>query len=207
MHTLPPLPYGYDALEPVIDTETMRLHHTKHHQTYVDKLNAALESHPDLATKSAEDLISDLDRVPENIRTAVRNHGGGHANHSLFWTLLAPAGSTVYEGSSAAALINSTFGSLDEFKKQFTAEALGLFGSGWVWLVKGADGKIAISKTANQDSPLMAGATPVLGLDVWEHAYYLKYQNRRAEYVENWFGLINWSAVSALVDKARINKV
>lgn len=201
MHTLPTLPYNYDALEPVIDAETMKLHHTKHHQTYIDKLNAALEAYPELASKSVEELIGNLETVPEAIKKAVQNHGGGHANHSLFWTLLAPAGTTSYEGSSAGKLIDATFGNLDEFKKQFTENALSLFGSGWVWLVKDASGQTVITKYPNQDSPLMTGAKPLLGLDVWEHAYYLKYQNRRAEYVENWFKIINWQTVSALVDK------
>ncbi len=202
MYTLPNLPYEYDALEPVIDAETMKLHHTKHHQTYIDKLNVALESHPDLAAKTVEELISNLEAIPEAIRMAVRNHGGGHANHSLFWTLMAPVGSANYEGTSATKLIDENFGSLDEFKKQFSEQALSIFGSGWVWLVKGPDGQIAITKTSNQDSPLSTGAKPLLGLDVWEHAYYLKYQNRRADYLTAWFTIINWTRVSELIDKS-----
>jgi Fe-Mn family superoxide dismutase len=188
LHTLDALPYAYDALEPYIDARTMEIHHTKHHQTYVDKLNAALEGHVGLQSRSVDDLISDLNMVPDNIRTAVRNHGGGHANHSLFWPLLKK--DVTFQGDLAQA-IESTFGGFGQFKADFSSAAILLFGSGWAWLV--ADqGRLEIMTTPNQDNPLSTGKTPILGIDVWEHAYYLKYQNRRPDYVEAFFNVINW---------------
>lgn len=195
MHTLLKLTYDYDALEPHIDAKTMEIHHSKHHQSYVDKLNAAVSEHPELEALSVVDLISDLDRIPEDARTAVRNNGGGHANHSLFFTLLAPGGSDEPQGELAKA-INEAFGEFDQFKEQFTQAALGRFGSGWAWLSREQDGKLIVESTPNQDSPVMSGRTPILGLDVWEHAYYLKYQNRRADYVSTWWNVVNWDAVT-----------
>ncbi|MFS0613876.1 superoxide dismutase SodA [Lederbergia ruris] len=200
-YELPQLPYGYDALEPHIDKETMNIHHTKHHNTYVTNLNKALEGHEDLASKSVEDLISDLDSVPESIRTAVRNNGGGHANHSLFWTLMSPDGGGEPTGSLAEA-INSKFGSFDKFKEDFQAAGAGRFGSGWAWLVVN-NGELEITSTPNQDSPLMEGKKPLLGLDVWEHAYYLKYQNRRPEYMSAFWNVVNWDAVQKQYDAAK----
>lgn len=194
-HTLPPLPYPFDALEPHIDARTMEIHHGKHHQAYITNLNKALEGHPDLEARSVEDLISNLDAVPESIRTAVRNNGGGHANHSLFWTLIGPGKGGAPSGKLADA-INSTFGSFEKFKEEFTKAATTRFGSGWAWLsVK--DGKLIVHSTANQDSPLMEGATPLLGLDVWEHAYYLNYQNRRPDYIAAFWNVVDWDAVAA----------
>jgi len=192
--TLPPLPYAFDALEPYIDKATMEIHHGKHHAAYVTNLNKALESAPELQSKSIEDLLKDFASVPEAIKTAVRNNGGGHANHSLFWTLLAKdQGAPTGDISS---VINSNFGSYDAFKEKFTAAATGRFGSGWAWLVKDSAGKFEITSTANQDSPYMEGKKPILGLDVWEHAYYLKYQNRRPEYISAWWNAINWNTVN-----------
>ena len=193
-HGLPDLPYGYDALEPHIDARTMEIPHSTHHATYVNKLNAALESHRDLQKKSVEDLISDLDRVPDAIRTAARNHGGGHANHSLFWQIMSGSGGGEPAGDLAAAL-KTAFGDFATFKQQFSDAAAARFGSGWAWLVL-ANGKLAVESTANQDSPLMGGKTPLLGLDVWEHAYYLKYQNRRPDYVQAWWNVVNWDEVA-----------
>jgi Fe-Mn family superoxide dismutase len=199
MHTLPKLTYAYDALEPYIDARTMEIHHTKHHQTYIDKLNAALEGHGALQSRSAEDLLRSLDAVPEAIRTAVRNHGGGHANHSFFWPTLkkgVPAKGPVVEA------IAGRFGDLEAFKKEFANAAALLFGSGWAWLVW-HQGRLEITTTPNQDNPLSRGQTPLLGLDVWEHAYYLKYQNRRPEYVQAFFSVINWEQVDAHFQAAR----
>ena len=195
MHTLLQLPYEYDALEPHIDAKTMEIHHTKHHQGYVDKLNAALEGHSDLQAKSVVDLISNLESVPEDIQTAVRNNGGGHANHSLFVTLIAPGGSNQPEGEFAQTL-GDAFGGFDAFKEAFTEAATGRFGSGWAWLSLDRNGKLIVESTPNQDSPLMSGHTPILGLDVWEHAYYLKYQNRRTEYVDAFWNVVNWDNVA-----------
>ena len=192
--TLPPLPYDYNALEPHIDEQTMRIHHDKHHDTYVKNLNAALEGHPELARKSIEDLLAHLDAVPENIRTAVRNNGGGHANHTLFWEVMRPGGPREPAGALAEA-INATFGGLAQFKEQFAKAATTRFGSGWAWLVSGK-GKLAIESTPNQDSPLMEGKAPLLGLDVWEHAYYLKYQNKRPDYIAAWWNVVNWDEVA-----------
>ena len=195
-HTLPTLNYAYDALEPYIDVRTMEIHHTKHHQAYIDKLNAALAGRPELADKPLEALLADLDALPADIRTAVRNHGGGHANHTLFWTVIGPGQGGRPQGDLAAA-IDRAFGSFAAFKAQFADAAAGRFGSGWAWLVKDKDGKLSIDSTANQDSPLMAGKTPLLGLDVWEHAYYLKYQNRRPEYIGAFWNIANWQQVAA----------
>lgn len=193
---IPKLPYAYDALEPYIDAKTMEIHHTKHHNAYVQKLNAALEKHPDLQAKPLSALLSDLNAIPTDIRGAVRNHGGGHWNHSLFWPLMKKGGGEEPKGPLADA-IKTSFGSFAEFKAKFTADAGALFGSGWVWLV--ARGKeLALVSTPNQDNPLMTAAgQPILGLDVWEHAYYLKYQNRRPEYIEAWWNVVNWEQVQA----------
>ena len=195
MHTVPDLAYAFDALEPHIDAQTMEIHHDKHHAAYVTNLNKALEGHDDLAAKSVEDLLSDMDAVPDSIRGAVRNHGGGHANHSLFWASLSPNGGGEPSGALADA-INSAFGSFDELKSKFQAAAGGQFGSGWGWLVQG-DGGLEIMATANQDSPLMSGKTPLLGVDVWEHAYYLRYQNRRPDYLSAIWNVVDWDAVAA----------
>ncbi len=199
-HELPQLPYAYDALEPHIDKETMNIHHTKHHNTYVTKLNDAIKG-TDLESKSIEELVSNLDAVPENIRTAVRNNGGGHANHSLFWTILSPEGGGEPTGELADA-INKNFGSYEKFQEEFAAAAAGRFGSGWAWLVVD-NGEVAITSTPNQDSPLMEGKTPVLGLDVWEHAYYLNYQNRRPDYISAFWNVVNWDEVSKRYEAAK----
>ncbi|HEY4602649.1 MAG TPA: superoxide dismutase [Cerasibacillus sp.] len=198
---LPKLPYAYDALEPHIDKETMNIHHTKHHNTYVTNLNGALEGHADLQGKSLEELISNLDALPESIRTAVRNNGGGHANHSLFWNLLSPNGGGEPSGELADK-INETFGSFDKFKEEFEAAAKGRFGSGWGWLVLNK-GNLEIMSTPNQDSPIMEGKTPLLGVDVWEHAYYLKYQNRRPEYLSAFWNVVNWEQVEKNYNDAK----
>ena len=192
---LNPLPYAYDALEPFIDTLTMQIHHDKHHQAYVTNLNTALEKHPELAGKTLEALLGDLNAVPEDIRTAVRNHGGGTWNHNLFWQLMAPKAGGDPKGALAKAL-DAGFGGIANFKAEFEKAAMGRFGSGWAWLVKKND-KLSIVSTANQDTPLSEGLTPLLVVDVWEHAYYLKYQNRRAEYVTNWWNVVNWKAVAS----------
>lgn len=194
MFTLPTLQYDYAALEPHFDAQTMQIHHTKHHQTYVDKLNAALESHPELSAKSVDELLKEWESLPETVKVAVRNHGGGHANHSLFWQLLSP---TVTELTpEAEQVLTSAFGSVQGFKEAFTAAATGYFGSGWAWLVVQPDRSLAIITTPNQDSPLMAGQLPLLGLDVWEHAYYLKYQNRRPEFIQAFWNVLNWAELS-----------
>jgi Fe-Mn family superoxide dismutase len=198
-YTLPQLPYAYDALEPHIDAKTMEIHHTKHHNTYVTKLNEALANSP-LADKPVEELIADLSAVPEKVRTAVRNNGGGHANHSMFWTILSAYGGGQPTGPMAEA-INKTFGSYEKFQELFTAAATTRFGSGWAWLSQDGD-KLIIESTANQDNPLMEGRTPILGLDVWEHAYYLKYQNRRPEYIAAFYNIINWDEVGKRFEKA-----
>lgn len=191
---LPALPYAYDALEPVIDADTMRFHHDKHHATYVANLNKALEAHPELFERSVEFLIAHLNHLPEDIKGAVRNNGGGTYNHTLFWEMMAPEGQTAFAGP-VADKIKETFGSYEEFKKQFAAAAAGRFGSGWAWLVADGD-KLEILSTANQDNPLTEGKRPLLCLDVWEHAYYLKYQNRRVDYINEWFRIINWDFVN-----------
>lgn len=191
---LPPLPYAYDALEPYIDARTMEIHHTKHHGGYVAKTNAALEKNPKLQGKSIEDLLRDLNAIPEDIRTAIRNNGGGHFNHSIFWTIMAPNAGGEPVGNLARAL-HDTFGGFRQFKEQFSNTAVTHFGSGWAWLAMDARGKLSVFSTLNQDSPISQGFQPIMGLDVWEHAYYLKYQNRRPEYVENWWNVVNWEAI------------
>ena len=206
-HLLPKLPYAFDALEPHIDARTMEIHHGKHHAAYVANLNAALEKHPALQAWSVDELLGDLGKAPEDIRTAVRNNGGGHWNHSLFWDLMAPRAGGAPAGPLARA-IDSTFGSFDGFKEQFGKAAAGRFGSGWAWLTI-RDGKLCICSSPNQDNPVMSGVSecpgrPILGLDVWEHAYYLKYQNRRADYIAAWWNVINWPAVAELY--ARFSK-
>jgi len=207
-HTLPTLPYDFAALEPHIDAETMRIHHGKHHQAYLTNLNAALDKHPELHQKRLEELLRGISAVPDDIRTAVRNHGGGHHNHSLFWTVMAPAG----KGGGGeptgklADAIGKTLGGLAKLKEQLGAAAIARFGSGWAWLVTtpgGDGGKLDVISTANQDSPLLEGKTPLLGLDVWEHAYYLKYQNRRPDYVSAWWNVVNWTEVGRRFTEAR----
>ena len=190
-YTLPPLPYSFDALEPYIDAKTMEIHHDKHHNAYVTNVNKALESAPDLAKLSIEELCAQIGKVPEAIRTAVRNNGGGHLNHSMFWKLMKKGGGGEPSGDLGGA-INTAFGSFADFKTKFAAAGTGRFGSGWAWLLI-RDGKLAIESTANQDNPIMDGGKPVLGLDVWEHAYYLKYQNRRPDYIEAWWSVVNWA--------------
>ncbi len=201
-HELPSLPYAYDALEPHIDARTMEIHHTKHHQGYVNNLNKALEKYPHLQGRSVEDLLRNIESVPADIRTAVRNNGGGHANHSLFWTIMSPNGGGAPSGDLAAA-INGAFGSFDAFKQAFSQAAATRFGSGWAWLVVTAFGELQVYSTANQDSPYMAGHTPILGLDVWEHAYYLNYQNRRPDYISAWWNVVNWDQVAQNYAAAR----
>ncbi|MCQ6278115.1 superoxide dismutase [Bacillus sp. EB600] len=198
---LPQLPYAYDALEPHIDKETMNIHHTKHHNTYVTNLNNAIKGNAELESKSVEELVANLDAVPEAIRTAVRNNGGGHANHSLFWQLLSPNGGGAPSGELADA-ITKKFGSFESFKEEFGKAATGRFGSGWAWLVVN-NGELEVTSTANQDSPLSEGKTPVLGLDVWEHAYYLKYQNRRPEYITSFWNVVNWDEASKRYSAAK----
>ena len=193
-HSLPPLPYDYNALEPHIDEQTMRIHHDKHHGAYVNNLNAALEKHPELQNRSAEDLLKSINSIPEDIRTAVRNNGGGHVNHTMFWEIMGPGKGGAPTGAIADA-ITSTFGGFDAFKTQMNDAGAKRFGSGWAWLVD-AGGKLAIESTANQDSPLMEGKRPNLGIDVCEHAYYLKYQNRRPDYLAAWWSVVNWDAVN-----------
>lgn len=193
MFTLPDLPYAYDALEPYIDEATMRLHHDKHHATYVKNLNDALTGYDNLLSLSVEELIKDLTKVPEAVRTKVGNNGGGHANHTFFWQIMGPKKGGVPKSELANA-IKENFGDTKTFQEKFTAAAMGRFGSGWVWLVSDA-GKLSIIDTPNQDTPLMEGKTPILGLDVWEHAYYLKYQNRRADYIAAWWNVVNWEVV------------
>ncbi|CAM4337692.1 superoxide dismutase [Erysipelothrix aquatica] len=196
-YKLPELAYAYDALEPQIDARTMEIHHTKHHQTYITNLNGALDKHEALKDKSLEDLIRNINDVPEDIRVAVRNNGGGHLNHSMFWEIMAPATGQQPEGALLEA-INGTFGSVDAFREKFDAAAKTRFGSGWAWLVVNADKQLEVISTPNQDNPLMDGLVPVLGLDVWEHAYYLNYQNRRPDYIQSWFDVVNWSKVAEL---------
>jgi Fe-Mn family superoxide dismutase len=193
-HTLAPLPYGSDALEPHIDKQTMEIHHGKHHAAYVNNLNAALEKHPELQSKSAEDLIRGISTVPEDIRTAVRNNGGGHVNHTMFWQIMGPNTGGAPTGAIADA-IASSFGSFDAFKEQFGKAGVGRFGSGWAWVIDNGD-KLSIESTPNQDNPIMEGKKAVFGLDVWEHAYYLKYQNRRPDYIAAWWNVVNWAEVN-----------
>ncbi len=201
-YSLPDLGYSFDALEPHIDAKTMEIHHDKHHQAYTDKLNAAVEGKSDLSSKSAAELISDLSAIPEDIRSAVRNNGGGYVNHSFFWKVIAPGGASSPSGELASA-IDASFGSMENFKEKFATAATGQFGSGWAWLCKEADGTLSVCSTANQDSPWMGkeyggsgSCTPILGLDVWEHAYYLNYQNKRPAYVEAFWNVVNWDVVS-----------
>lgn len=199
--TLPKLPYAYDALEPFFDEETMHIHHEKHHQTYINNLNAAIEKHNEFADKSLEELLSDLNAIPEDIRTAVRNNAGGHLNHSMFWNWLTPNGGGIATAEIGDAIV-AKFGSFEDFKLQFKAAAATRFGSGWAWLIV-KNGELEITSTANQDNPIIDGATPVLGLDVWEHAYYLKYHNVRPDYTEAFFNLINWDTVNELYAAAK----
>jgi Fe-Mn family superoxide dismutase len=194
-HSVPPLPYDYNALEPHIDEQTMRIHHDKHHGAYVNNLNTALEKHPELQNKSVEDLIRGINTVPEDIRTAVRNNGGGHVNHTMFWEIMGPGKGGAPSGAIADA-IKSSFGSFDTFKTQFETAAKSRFGSGWAWLSVKKDGALTVTSTPNQDSPLSEGLTPILGLDVWEHAYYLKYQNKRPDYVAAFWNVVNWDEVA-----------
>ena len=205
-HTLPNLPYAYDALEPHIDAQTMEIHHTKHHNAYITNLNKAIDGTA-FAGTPVEQVIADLSKLPENIRTAVRNNGGGHVNHSLFWTLMKKGGGGEPKGDLGAA-IKSAFGAFDAFKEKFSAAGVGRFGSGWAWLIFDKNGKLAVTSTPNQDNPLMTGVadaagTPLLGLDVWEHAYYLKYQNRRPDYIAAWWNVVNWDEVAARFDAAK----
>ena len=192
---LPPLPYAKDALEPHIDALTMEIHHDKHHNAYVTNLNKALEGHPELQSKSLEDLLKSLDSLPEAIRAAVRNNGGGHSNHTFFWQVMGPNAGGAPTGDLANA-INAAFGSFDNFKTQFAAAGVGRFGSGWAWLLVNPDGSVSITSTPNQDTPISEGKTPILGVDVWEHAYYLKYQNRRPDYLAAWWNVVNWAEVA-----------
>jgi Fe-Mn family superoxide dismutase len=200
-YQLPPLPYPFDALEPTIDARTMEIHHDKHHGAYVNNLNAAISGHSDLESLSVEDLLAKINSVPEDIRTAVRNNGGGHANHSMFWQIMKKGGGGAPSGELADA-INSTFGSFDAFKDAFAKAAAGRFGSGWAWLVSN-NGKLEVISTANQDSPYMEGKTPLMGIDVWEHAYYLNYQNRRPDYISAWWNVVNWDAVASRYKEAK----
>ncbi|MGQ9651083.1 MAG: superoxide dismutase [Phycisphaerae bacterium] len=203
-HVLPNLPYDFAALEPYIDEQTMRLHHGKHHAAYVNNLNNALANYPELAAKTIEDLLAKINAVPADIRQTVINNGGGHANHALFWTIMAPAGKGGggEPGGKLAEAIQSTFGGFDKLKETLNKAAITRFGSGWAWLVVDDKGKLQVYSTANQDSPLMQGHTPILGLDVWEHAYYLKYQNRRPEYIDAWWNVVKWPAVAERFAKA-----
>ena len=201
-YKLPALPYAYDALEPQIDKATMEIHHSKHHQAYITNLNAALDKHPELKDKDLAELLSDLDALPADIKTAVQNNGGGHFNHSLFWETLTPASGQVPTGDLAAA-IDATFGSLEELKAQLDTAAKTRFGSGWAWLVLDTDKSLKVLSTANQDSPIMNGQTALVGIDVWEHAYYLNYQNRRPDYIQAWFEIINWSKVEEIFASAK----
>ncbi|HEX6609043.1 MAG TPA: superoxide dismutase [Chloroflexia bacterium] len=201
-YELPPLPYPFDALEPNIDAKTMEIHHDRHHAAYVNNLNKALEGHPELGNQSVEDLIRNINQVPEDIRTAVRNNGGGHANHSFFWKIMGPNGGGEPTGAVAQA-INSTFGGFQAFKDKFNAAGAGRFGSGWAWLVADRNGNLSVTSTPNQDSPLMEGQTPILGCDVWEHAYYLKYQNKRPDYLAAWWNTVNWDEVNKHYQQAR----
>lgn len=194
-HQVPPLPYAFDALEPHIDARTMEIHHDKHHAAYVSKLNEALAGHPDLEAKSVEELLTGLTGLPDSVRGAVNNHGGGHLNHTIFWNNMSPNGGGAPDGALADA-INSAFGSFDDFKKQFATAAATRFGSGWAWLCKDGSGNLVVKSFANQDSPLCEGLTPLLGLDVWEHAYYLNYQNRRPDYIAAFWNVVNWKDVA-----------
>ena len=201
-YQLPPLPYDYTALEPHIDEQTMHLHHDKHHQAYVDNLNKAVQGQAQFENLSVEDLLRRINEVPAEIRTVVQNNGGGHANHSMYWQIMTPNGGGAPTGELADA-INAAFGSFDNFKTAFNDAGVKRFGSGWAWLVLGQDGKLAVTSTANQDSPLMSGQFPVMGNDVWEHAYYLKYQNRRADYLNAWWNVVNWDEIARRYSQAK----
>jgi superoxide dismutase, Fe-Mn family len=201
-YEVPPLPYDYSALEPYIDTQTMQLHHDKHHAAYVNNLNAAIQSHAQFASLPVEQLIQRLNELPENIRTAVRNNGGGHANHSMFWQIMTPNGGG-QPGGDLANAINSTFGSFDQFKAAFNDAGVKRFGSGWTWLILDRNGNLQVTSSANQDSPLMEGNFPIMGNDVWEHAYYLKYQNRRPEYLNAWWNVVNWNEIEKRYQQAK----
>ncbi len=212
MHKLPDLSYGYGDLEPYIDERTMEIHHSKHHKTYIDKLNAAIEKHPELGDKTVEELLLSINTIPEDIQATVRNNGGGHLNHSFFWTVMKPVrsgkngGGLTGQGQPSGTLaesINASFGTIDAFKEKFSNEAAGFFGSGWVWLALDKDKKAVITGTKDHVNPIMNGQSPVLTLDIWEHAYYLKYQNRRSEYIENWWHVVDWDAVQKYFDAAR----
>jgi superoxide dismutase, Fe-Mn family len=198
-HQLPPLPYPFDALEPHIDAQTMQIHHGKHHQAYVTNLNAALDKHPELQSKTVEELLKGINSVPEDIRTAVRNNGGGHANHTMFWQIMGPNAGGAPTGAIAEA-INSTFGSFDKLKEEMNKAGATRFGSGWAWL-NDVGGKLVVESTANQDSPIMEGKKPIFGIDVWEHAYYLKYQNRRPDYLAAWWNVVNWAEINKRLAK------
>lgn len=200
-YELPPLPYDYAALEPHIDEATMRFHHDKHHQAYVTNLNAAIEKHPELGSQSPDELLKDLAGIPDDIRAAVRNNGGGHVNHTMFWQIMTPGGGGAPTGALAQA-IDSAFGSFDAFKTQFNDAGVKRFGSGWTWLVKTADGQLAVVSTANQDNPMSEGQFPIMGNDVWEHAYYLKYQNVRPKYLEAWWNTVNWAEIARRFEQA-----
>jgi Fe-Mn family superoxide dismutase len=193
-HSLPPLPYAFNALEPHIDARTMEIHHGKHHQAYVTNLNAALDKHPELHSKTIEDLLKGINSVPEDIRTPVRNNGGGHANHTMFWEIMGPNGGGAPSGAIADAF-NASFGGFDKLKEEFKKAAIGRFGSGWAWVIDNG-GKLVVESTPNQDNPMMDGKKPVFGIDVWEHAYYLNYQNRRPDYVDAWWNVVNWDAIN-----------
>ncbi len=201
-HEVPPLPYAFDALEPHIDARTMEIHHGKHHVAYVSKLNAALEKHPELAQKNVEDLLRDITLLPDDIRTAVNNHGGGHLNHSIFWKNMSPTGGGLPPGELGSA-IDAAFGGFEQFKSKFSAAAANRFGSGWAWLCIGGAADLVVADFPNQNSPLTEGLKPILGLDVWEHAYYLKYQNRRPDYISAWWNVVNWDDVAERFAKAR----
>ncbi|MGB9606415.1 MAG: superoxide dismutase [Bryobacteraceae bacterium] len=199
--SLPPLPYPYDALEPHIDAKTMQIHHTGHHAAYVRNLNAAVAKYPELGRKKVEELLADLNALPADVRTAIRNNGGGHANHTLFWQIMSPKGGGQPKGELARAM-EKAFGSFPRFQEQFTGAAMGVFGSGWAWLTVDRNKQLMIEPTPNQDTPISAGRTPILGIDVWEHAYYLRYQNRRAEYVKAFYNVIDWDRVAEFYQKA-----
>lgn len=201
-HQLPDLPYGSNALEPHIDAKTMEIHHGKHHAGYVSKLNAAIEGNPELADMDIEEILKLLNKVPENIRTAVRNNGGGHYNHSIFWTIMGPNGGGQPSGDLASAL-SDTFGSFDKFKEEFANTAATRFGSGWAWLIMDNNGNLSVMSTPNQDNPISQGFKPVMGIDVWEHAYYLKYQNKRPDYIQAWWNVVNWDAVAERYEKLK----
>ena len=198
-HTLPPLPYPFAALEPHIDARTMEIHHGKHHQAYVTNLNAALDKHPELHSKTVEELLAGINTVPEDIRTAVRNNGGGHVNHTMFWEIMGPNAGGAPTGAIADA-ITSSFGGFDKLKEEFKKAAIGRFGSGWAWVIDNG-GKLVVESSANQDSPLMEGKKVVFGIDVWEHAYYLNYQNRRPDYIDAWWNVVNWAAINQRLGK------